>query len=168
MSKEIEEIEEKLSYLDIKLESQEWEEADRDMRNELQIALEDHLIKRDRLAAQKSRSKWLSEGDANSKFFHAMVNRNSKKAEIKSMKINNQWLEGVSPIRDGIHDYFQDFFADKKKSNPNLRGLKCKRIEDWENRCLVEEFTDEEIKLTVWNCDDNRSPGPDGNKDERL
>ncbi|KAL8479249.1 hypothetical protein ACS0TY_026207 [Phlomoides rotata] len=50
-TKEIEEIEDKLTTLDMKLESEEWEEEDRDQRRILHLALEDHCLKRDRLAA---------------------------------------------------------------------------------------------------------------------
>ncbi|KAL8490948.1 hypothetical protein ACS0TY_022816 [Phlomoides rotata] len=101
-SLEIEEIEKQLSGLDDKLEAEEWDEADRNKRRSLQLELEEFRLKRDRLIAQKSRARWLSEGEAILAFFTTLINRNNKRAELKCVKINEAWFEGVNQVKDGI------------------------------------------------------------------
>ncbi|KAL8498894.1 hypothetical protein ACS0TY_022022 [Phlomoides rotata] len=102
LSKEIEETEKRLTTLDYKLDNGDWDDTDRDNRRALQVELEELRIKSDRMAAEKSRARWLAEGDANSSFFHALINRNNKRSELKCVKVNDRWLEGVNQVKDGI------------------------------------------------------------------
>ncbi|KAL8555169.1 hypothetical protein ACS0TY_003106 [Phlomoides rotata] len=101
-TKEIEDIERQLTEYDIKLENDVWDVTDCENRRALQLNLEELRIKRDRLVAQKSRAKWLSEGEANTSFFHDMINRNNRRSELKSVKINNSWFEGGNQVKEGI------------------------------------------------------------------
>ncbi|KAL8462896.1 hypothetical protein ACS0TY_033777 [Phlomoides rotata] len=88
--KEIAAAEDWLHQLDLKMESNEWNAANVEDRKFTLYSLEENLLKRDRLAFQKSKVKWIKEGDANSGYFHSVVNRRAKLAEIKCMKINNE------------------------------------------------------------------------------
>lgn len=45
---------------------------------------------------------------------------------------------------------------------PTLDNLIFQRLSDAKRELLVSPFTEEEIKEAVWNCDNNKSPGPDG------
>ncbi|KAL8510060.1 hypothetical protein ACS0TY_017040 [Phlomoides rotata] len=122
-SREIEEIEKQLSSLDEKQENEEWEEADTHSRRSLQLELEELRLKRDRLFAQKSRAKWLTDGDANTSFFQSLINRNNKRSELKNVKINEDWCEGVNQVQEGIYHYFKKFFSDERRWKLEIRGI---------------------------------------------
>ncbi|KAL8509574.1 hypothetical protein ACS0TY_016699 [Phlomoides rotata] len=161
-SKEITEAEKVLEQLDVKLETVGWDIVDRQNRRATQAALEDYQLKRDRVAIQKCRSRWLKEGDANTNFFHSLVKRHAKLADIRCVRVNERWLEGVNQVKEGIFLYFKNFFTASKAISVNIRGIDCKILDQEENKLLIEEFSVEEIKKVVWSCEDNKSPGPDG------
>lgn len=50
--------------------------------------------------SQKSRIKWLKEGDMNTKFFHLMVNWRRKKNEIKGLFIEDIWYEQPMVVKN--------------------------------------------------------------------
>ncbi|KAL8512924.1 hypothetical protein ACS0TY_019184 [Phlomoides rotata] len=147
-SKEIEEAEMKLANLDSKLEQEEWSAEDKEIRRNTLVALEDFLLKRDRVAIQKSRSRWLKEGDANTSFFHHIVKRHSKAHEINSVKIKEARLEGVHQVKEGIFQYFKDFFSDHSSIDVRIRGIECSSLNEFENLSLIKEFSLEEASRT--------------------
>jgi len=54
------------------------------------------LKAKDALIAQRSKSRWLKEGDANTKFFHNCVKMRKSRNSIKAIKDNDGWM--VSPL----------------------------------------------------------------------
>ena len=43
------------------------------------------------LIAQRSRSKWMREGDTNSKYFHMCVKSRTSWNSIKALKVDGEW-----------------------------------------------------------------------------
>lgn len=68
-----------------------------------------HLLKsKDSLIFQRSRSKWLKKGDANSRFFHLSVKFRGARNRLSALKVGNGWVEKVSVIRAEITNFFRE------------------------------------------------------------
>lgn len=48
------------------------------------------------------------------------------------------------------------------EDRPPFRSNKFKRLSEEQNNWLEMEFTAEEIKQAVWDCEGTKAPGPDG------
>nr|GEY74007.1 RNA-directed DNA polymerase, eukaryota, reverse transcriptase zinc-binding domain protein [Tanacetum cinerariifolium] len=81
---------------------------------------------------QKSKIKWAVEGDENSKFFHGIINKKSSQLAVRGVFVDGLWVTDPCKVKDAL-------FEDLEKS-----------------------VTRDEIRITVWSCGENKSPGPDG------
>jgi hypothetical protein len=111
---------------------------------------------------QRSKSKWLLQGDANSKFFHASVVARRKRNSIMALKEGNTWLESPSQIREAVENYFTNHFMNRSSIHPNLDGVSFPSLTSDDNYLLSAPFSLEEIFEVVKESDGNKSPGPDG------
>jgi hypothetical protein len=122
-----------------------------------------HLkISKASVLAQRSRSKWLKEGDKNSRYFHACINSRGKKNFIRALRVGDEWLETPSLIRNATVEYFTNHFAADHWARPKLDGIEFLSLGDEENMGLILPFSMEEIETVVMESDSNKSLGPDG------
>jgi hypothetical protein len=71
------------------------------------------LKSKDSLNFQKSRSKWLQEGDANSSFLHACMKSMKTLVALNSgLKKRVMWLSKAIEVREEVVSYFKKHFEE--------------------------------------------------------
>ncbi|KAK2429614.1 hypothetical protein QL285_028038 [Trifolium repens] len=111
---------------------------------------------------QQSRSLWLKEGDANSKFFHSVLTSRRRGNVISVIQADGVTLEGVNPIRQAVFSHFATHFKALHVARPGCENLNFRQLSMIESGGLTKPFSEAEVKAAVWDCDSYKSPGPDG------
>ncbi|KAK2664582.1 hypothetical protein Ddye_003156 [Dipteronia dyeriana] len=111
---------------------------------------------------QKSRVKWLKEGDKNTKFFQFTIDGLKRCNYIGDMVFDEVKCTSPSDVRKGVLQHFKDLFKNVEWQRPRLGALNFKRLSTGENKGVETEFSREEVWRAVYNYDGNRSPSLDG------
>ncbi|XP_057443779.1 uncharacterized protein LOC130735927 [Lotus japonicus] len=61
------------------------------------------------LLCQKSRSKWVKEGDQNSKFFHSTINWRRKTNSVVGLLIDGHWEEDPDVVKSEVKRFFETY-----------------------------------------------------------
>ncbi|MCH93657.1 LINE-1 reverse transcriptase like, partial [Trifolium medium] len=120
------------------------------------------LKSKDSLDFQKSRSKWLREGDANSSFFHACMKSRKRYNSIVALKKGHTWLSKPFEVRKEVVSYFKNHFEEVTWERPRLDGIEFKLLSEGEFKGLEVVFEEREVGEVIAQSDGNKSPGPDG------
>ncbi|GAU46303.1 hypothetical protein TSUD_283280 [Trifolium subterraneum] len=152
--KDLNEIEELIANGDNQLDSVNSKELSKKFWEQLHF--------KESILQQKSRTKWIQEGDSNTRFFHASIKGRRRRNRIVKLKKGNEWIQGVTEIKNVTKDHFAKHFSEEWPNRPFLQGIDFHTLSDADNAFLVEPFNEEEVRETIWSCDGNKSPGPDG------
>lgn len=131
-------------------------------RIEILGALWDNFRREESIWRQKSRLRWLKEGDKNTSFFHSICRARQSRKSINSLVVYGQLVMDPTAIKLAIIDHFKSFFAKEDKSRPTLRCSNLPKLSRAEATELEVPFSEEEIWEVIKSCDGNRAPGPDG------
>lgn len=99
--------------------------------------------------AQKAKLQWLK-GDVNSKFFHKAIKTRRNNNGIIGLEVDAIWSE--EPLEVNVQ--YQS--SSENSSNANAT------LDEVDREFLTKEFKEEEIRLTVWDCEGSKILGPDG------
>nr|GFB62427.1 RNA-directed DNA polymerase, eukaryota [Tanacetum cinerariifolium] len=117
---------------------------------------------------QKSKIKWAIEGDENSKFFHGIINKKRSQLLIRGVFVDGDWNTDPKVVKDVFKDYFATHFKQSAHGRLKLHI-------SFPNRSSTDQFADMDrsvsrydIRVAVWNCDENKSPGPYGATSDGL
>ncbi|GAU46774.1 hypothetical protein TSUD_402850 [Trifolium subterraneum] len=151
----------RLSDLDSK--GEEASLSDEEVQELHGITLDIHSLSRlnASICRQQSRSRWLREGDANTKYFHSVLTNRRRGNTISSLQVNGVTTRGVHPIRQAVFTHFADHFKVNNVDRPRVENLHFRRLNPLECGSLIKAFSLEEVKAAVWDCDSYKSPGPD-------
>ena len=109
---------------------------------------------------QRSKSKWLKEGDENSKYFHRCVKARMARNSLKALKVEGVWVEKSMNVRREVVTYFRKQVEEDRRERPTLDGVNFATLTEEENRDLVAPFSSVEIDAVVKASDGNKSSGP--------
>lgn len=111
---------------------------------------------------QKTREKWLKEGDRNAKYFHSLANFRRKNNYVEELIMNGVSIKGSEATREGAKSYFQKLFTEEEDVRPSLEGLDFKQLREESRMGLEVPFTEGEIRGCLEECNGEKASGPDG------
>lgn len=111
---------------------------------------------------QKSRQLWFKDRDKNSRYFHNTLKCRRRGNMITAFRGRNGFVEGVAAVKEELKGHFAKFFNDNRTNRPMPANINFKCLNDDNSAWLERPFSEDDIKDAVWDCDGNKSMGPDG------
>ncbi|KAJ9564749.1 hypothetical protein OSB04_000715 [Centaurea solstitialis] len=111
---------------------------------------------------QKSKVRWVLEGDENSRFFHGIIKGRKRQNHMHGLLANGIWETDPARIKKCVHDFFAEKFSDLRSGKATFRSSILRKISKDHNLMLQAHFSDDEIKKAVWSVESDKTPGPDG------
>ncbi|KAM6595903.1 hypothetical protein CsatA_006427 [Cannabis sativa] len=126
--------------------------------------LKEALAREEIFWRQKSRVKWLQQGDSCTKFFMASTVIRRRRNFIQELKTDvGSWERDPKTIAEMFTTKFNSIFIDKRTTSlPKLRCLDDCRVSPQDNAKLNSIPAEEEIELCMRSMGQDRAPGPDG------
>lgn len=137
------------------------------------VALQESLLSKlmaveEAFLRQKSRIKWLNDGDQNTKYFRMVIK--SRQSKMKILSIQNDERAVLSDERAVCSEFlkFYEGFLGTVNSDCNngtdafFQSLQLSTLTAEMNDSMVAEVTAEEVYATLKSMPCNKSPGPDG------
>ncbi|GKU86141.1 hypothetical protein SLEP1_g705 [Rubroshorea leprosula] len=152
----------KIEQVDMQNEVVDLEEFEIVKRQEGFFEMWDCLRKRELIWKQKSRSKWVREGDANTCFFHRVANGRRAQNSIAGLMCDGVWIEDPDVVKNETVKYFRSLFQGDSWNRPKPDGIKFQKIFEEKKEWLERPFSVEEIEEGLRSCDGSKAPGPDG------
>ncbi|XP_071715017.1 uncharacterized protein [Rutidosis leptorrhynchoides] len=149
--------------IDIKID--EW----KSMANELEPkadlgVLTDYECDEWKKAWQKSRLKWVAEGDDNTAFFHSTIRKRNNKHNIRGLHVNGIWSEEPTTIKNAGFNHFLKGFKQIRGFSPDwstLDNLSFNNIDASEAELLEAPISENEVWNAIKECEPSKAPGPD-------
>lgn len=126
--------------------------SDEDMNTLHELSLELHSLSQVNasISWQQSRLLWLREGDANPKYYHAIMSGRRHRNAISSVVVNDNLIEGVDNAREAVFGHFQSHFQAPPINRPKVDDLPFRRLSIANSIFLTCPFREEEVKAAVW------------------
>ncbi|XP_058741401.1 uncharacterized protein LOC131613777 [Vicia villosa] len=103
---------------------------------------------------QKARIRWIKDGDLNTRFFHNVIKVRERRNYIASaLSQGGITLEGMEEIKLEVKSFSEAKFQEQVIQRPVLDEVEFKILNIEDRDRLEANFTIEEIKDVIWNCD---------------
>lgn len=115
---------------------------------------------------QRAKAHWMSDGDKNTRFFHAKASKRADTNEIKGLRDDQGMLQcDEQALNDIAVSYFQRIFQSCNSSmddvNAALESI-VPRVDQQMNLELTRPHTSKEVRTSLFDMHPLKSPGPDG------
>jgi hypothetical protein len=147
--------------LDVAMESRQLTADERALRAKLKLSYLGLASLEHTMARQRAKVRWLSEGDANTAFFHQHASYRRQKNVIHSLQVNGAVVVDHAAMAEATYDHFQALLgtaADREFSlDLDFLGRHAEDLSD-----LDAPFSEEEVWDVVQRLPHGKAPGPDG------
>jgi hypothetical protein len=111
------------------------------------------------IARQKSRIRYLRDGDANTKFFHLQACHRKRKSYIPTLLHEGRTFTSEEAKSEAVFDYYNSLLGTRfhRLHRIDLHRLNLPRLD---LQVLAAPFTEAEIAKIVHECPPDRAPGP--------
>ncbi|CAN1177927.1 LINE-1 retrotransposable element ORF2 protein [Linum perenne] len=124
--------------------------------------LESVLWQEESLWLQKSRAKWVTDGDRNTKLFHLSTLRRRAFNRINRLRnADGVWVESQPELLSLAMSYYKEFYTSSGNPAANLQGFSAKIPADASDD-LGKDITAEEVALAIKSIGALKAPGKDG------
>nr|GEY69233.1 RNA-directed DNA polymerase, eukaryota, reverse transcriptase zinc-binding domain protein [Tanacetum cinerariifolium] len=127
-------------------------------RMEVLKQLHDVQSSNNRDIMQKAKIRWAIEGDENSKYFHAIINKKHVNLSVKGVMVDGDWIDDPDLIKQEFRSYFTDRFQDPGSRRGSLNFLFPNRLSNDQILDLESLILKDEIRTAVWGCGVDKSP----------
>ena len=86
------------------------------------------------IVRQKSRSKWIKEGDSNTSYFHKIINNSRRRNALRGMLIDGIWVENHNLVNE------------PHLLKPNLDGVSFNVLTPIQRDMMVDPFKEGDIR----------------------
>lgn len=114
------------------------------------------------LLLQRSRIKWLKQGDKNTKFFHRVATSHKRYNSIESLMVDGCNTNDPSIIKETIKSFYQNLYTEPDEWRPELHLQGITNISMEEQKELEGPFEEEEILGCLKLCAMEKAPRLDG------
>lgn len=112
---------------------------------------------------QRAKQHWLKVVDCNSKYFHTYASSRKKNNHITQLRDDEgNWKNWSNGLAELIGSYYDSLFKSQGSDMGNIFECIESRINSEQNEQLIQEFTAEGVKTTIFSMHSDKSPGPDG------
>ncbi|XP_057793119.1 uncharacterized protein LOC131009729 [Salvia miltiorrhiza] len=114
---------------------------------------------------QRSRIKWLQDGDRNTAYFHKALRHRNSGLVISHLNIAGVVVYEQSAIERHIVEHFTNLFSQGEANIVDVVDIEANmdlQVSEAHNRGLIEIPSDEEISAAVHTMEASSAPGPDG------
>ncbi|GJZ24249.1 RNA-directed DNA polymerase, eukaryota [Tanacetum coccineum] len=111
---------------------------------------------------QKAKIRWAIEGDENSKYFYAIINKKRANLSVKGIMVDGDWIVDPDLVKQEFRNHFADRFQDPGPRRGCINFPFPKRLSNDQVSELEAPISNDDIRTAVWGCGVDKSPGPDG------
>ena len=124
----------------------------------------EELIVKDEISwNQKVKVKGVIEWDNNNKLFHRIASgRKANKLINKLENLNGEVLQTEEEIVKEILNFFEALYKGEDNQKVGIEGLDWAAICRESKEFLEQPFSEEEVKVALFQCDGDKAPEPDG------
>jgi hypothetical protein len=113
---------------------------------------------------QQARSKWITLGDNNTRYFHQSTLVRRRRNKIMALQdAEDQWIYDEDDLKQHVLDFYHQLYSTSGQVYPNFISITTfPNISDVDMTYLGSTVTSHEVRRALFSMKSYKSPGPDG------